>query len=71
MFQKILLLPALFGGKFALVDNSQFLDEKEAKRKFNGLAKNYIQQWSTEPIKNPIGQKWVQDQFKLKKAGIK
>ena len=62
---------ALFGGNFALVDNSQFLDEKEAKRKFNGLAKNYIQQWSTEPIKNPIGQKWVQDQFKLKKAGIK
>ena len=39
--------------------------------KFNGLAKNYIQQWSTEPIKNSIGQKWVQDQFKLKKAGIK
>ena len=62
---------ALFGGNFALVDNSQFLDEKEAKRKFNGLAKNYIQQWSTEPIKNPIGQHWVQDQFKLKKAGIK
>ena len=62
---------SLFGGKFALVDNSQFLDEKEAERKFNGLAKNYIQQWSTEPIKNPIGQKWVQDQFKLQKAGIK
>ena len=62
---------ALFSGNFALVDNSQFLDEKEAKAKFNGLAKNYIQQWSTEPIKNPIGQKWVQDQFKLKKAGIK
>ena len=62
---------SLFSGNFALVDNSQFLDEKEAKRKFNGLAKNYIQQWSTEPIKNPIGQHWVQDQFKLKKAGIK
>ena len=62
---------SLFSGNFALVDNSQFLDEKEAKRKFNGLAKNYIQQWSTEPIKNPIGQKWVQDQFKLQKAGIK
>jgi hypothetical protein len=61
----------LFGGNFALVDNSQFLDEKEARHKFTGLVKNYIQQWSTEPIKNPIGQKWVQDQFKLKKAGIK
>ena len=62
---------SLFGGKFALVDNSQYLDADEAKRKFDGLAKNYIQQWSTEPIKNPIGQKWVQDQFKLQKAGIK
>ena len=62
---------ALFSSKFALVDNSQFLDEEEAKHKFTGLVKNYIQQWSTEPIKNPIGQHWVQDQFKLKKAGIK
>ena len=62
---------SLFGGKFALVDNSQFLDAKTARHKFTNLAKDYIQQWSTEPIKNPIGQKWVQDQFKLKKAGIK
>ena len=62
---------ALFGGKFALVDNCQFLDADEARHKFGSLVKNYIQQWSTEPIKNPIGQKWVQDQFKLKKAGIK
>ena len=62
---------ALFGGKFALVDNSQYLDADEARHKFGSLVKNYIQQWSTEPIKNPIGQKWVQDQFKLKKAGIK
>ena len=62
---------SLFSGNFALVDNSQYLDASDARRKFNGLAKNYIQQWSTEPIKNPIGQKWVQDQFKLKKAGIK
>ena len=62
---------SLFGGKFALVDNSQFLDADDARHKFTGLVKNYIQQWSTEPIKNPIGQKWVQDQFKLQKAGIK
>ena len=62
---------SLFSGNFALVDNSQYLDASDARRKFNGLAKNYIQQWSTEPIKNSIGQKWVQDQFKLKKAGIK
>ena len=62
---------SLFGGKFALVDNSQFLDAKTARHKFTNLTKDYIQQWSTEPIKNPIGHKWVQDQFKLKKAGIK
>ena len=62
---------ALFGGNFALVDNSQYLDEKEARHKFTNLVKDYIQQWSTDPIKNPIGQHWVQDQFKLKKAGIK
>ena len=62
---------SIFGGKFALVDNSQFLDAKTARHKFTNLTKDYIQQWSTDPIKNPIGQKWVQDQFKLKKAGIK
>ena len=62
---------SLFGGSFALVDNSQFLNADDARHKFTGLVKNYIQQWSTEPIKNSIGQKWVQDQFKLKKAGIK
>ena len=62
---------SLFGGKFALVDNSQFLNADDARHKFTGLVKNYIQQWSTEPIKNSIGQKWVQDQFKLQKAGIK
>ena len=62
---------ALFSGNFALVDNSQFLDAKTARHKFTNLTKDYIQQWSTEPIKNPIGQKWVQDQFKLQKAGIK
>ena len=62
---------SLFSGNFALVDNSQYLDADDARHKFTGLVKNYIQQWSTEPIKNPIGQKWVQDQFKLQKAGIK
>ena len=62
---------SLFGGKFALVDNSQFLNADDARHKFTNLVKDYIQQWSTEPIKNPIGQHWVQDQFKLKKAGIK
>ena len=61
---------SLFGGKFALVDNSQYLDEKKARHKFTNLVKDYIQQWSTEPIKNPIGKEWVKDQIKLQKAGI-
>ena len=62
---------ALFSGKFALVDNSQYLDPAEARHKFTNLVKDHIQQWSTNPIKNPIGKKWVRDQLKLKKAGIK
>ena len=62
---------SLFGGKFALVDNSQFLNVDDARHKFTNLVKDYIQQWSTEPIKNSIGQKWVKDQMKLQKLGIK
>ena len=62
---------ALFGGNFVMVDNSNFLDAKEARHKFGDSAKSYINKWSNEPIKNPIGQKWIQDQFKIKQAGIK
>ena len=61
---------ATFGGKFAFVDNSKFLDPKEARHKFIPLVKNYVNKWASEPIKNPIGQKWVKDQMKLQKLGI-
>ena len=62
---------ALFGGNFVMVDNSNFLDAKEARHKFGDIAKSYVNKWAGEPIKNPIGQKWIQDQFKIKQAGIK
>ena len=62
---------SVFGGNFVMVDNSNFLDAKEARHKFGDIAKSYVNKWAGEPIKNPIGQKWVQDQFKIKQAGIK
>ena len=60
-----------FGGNFALVDNSNYLSAKEARHKFSSLIKGYASKWANSPIKNPIGKKWVQDQLKLKNAGIK
>jgi len=60
-----------FGGNFALVDNSNYLSAKEAKHKFTSLVKGYASKWANSPIKNPIGQKWVKDQMKLQKVGIK
>ena len=62
---------SLFGGHFVVVDNSDTLSSKQAQKKFSSYVKSHISKWANEPIKNPIGQKWVQDQFKLKKAGIK
>ena len=62
---------SVFGGNFVMVDNSNFLDAKEARHKFGDIAKSYVNKWAGEPIQNPIGQHWVQDQFKIKQAGIK
>ena len=63
--------PALFKSNFALVDNSNFLSPKEPRQKFGGLVKGHINKWVNTPIKNPIGKKWVEDQLKLRKAGVK
>ena len=60
---------SIFKGNFALVNNDNFLNAKEAKHKFGGLIKKYAQKWANSPIKNPIGKKWVKDQLKLKKVG--
>ena len=62
---------SLFKGNFALVNNDNFLNPKEAKHKFGGIVKGYAHKWASEPIKNPIGQKWVKDQLKIKNVGIK
>jgi predicted kinase len=62
---------SIFKGNFALVNNDKFLNAKEARHKFGGLVKGYAQKWANSPIKNPIGQKWVKDQIKLKKVGVK
>lgn len=62
---------SLFGSKFVIVDNSKYLNAKDAASKFGALTKKFINKWSTEPIKNQKGKQWVQDQLRLKKAGIK
>ena len=62
---------SVFGRNFALVDNSQYLNAGEARHKFGALVKKYTKKWFEEPIRNPIGAKWVQDQLKLKSVGIK
>ena len=62
---------ALFGNKFVIVDNSKYLNPKQAESKFGTLTKKFITKWANEPIRNPIGQQWVKDQLRLKGAGIK
>ena len=64
-------LKALFGSNFAIVHNDKHLDSKQAKHAFSNLVKGYANKWAGDPIKNPIGKKWVKDQLKLKKAGVK
>ena len=56
----------LFGRNFALVDNSKFLDEKEAQKKFGMITKKYIERFIKKPIKNIIGKNWVKHQLILK-----
>jgi len=64
-------LKAVFGSNFKQVDNDKILNDEEARHKFSSLVKQYANKWAGEPIKNPIGKKWVQDQLKLQKAGVK
>ena len=60
----------LFGSNFAVVDNSKFMKEEEAKKKFGMITKKYIDKFIKRPIKNPKGKKWVKNNIKLK-AGSK
>ena len=60
----------LFGSNFAVVDNSKFMKEEEAQKKFGMITKKYIDKFIKRPIKNPKGKKWVKNNLKLK-AGSK
>ena len=60
----------LFGSNFAVVDNSKFMKEEEAKKKFGMITKKYIDKFIKRPIKNPKGKQWVKNSLKLK-AGKK
>ena len=61
----------LFKDNFALVHNDKHLEAKKARHFFGNLVKGFANKFASEPIKNPIGKKWVQDQIDLKNRGIK
>ena len=61
----------LFKSNFLVVDNSQFLNEKAAVKKFNMLIKKGIGKFISKPIKNNIGKQWIKNQLLLKKKGLK
>ena len=62
----------LFGSSnFLLVDNSKFLSEKEANKKFNMLVSKGVGKFIKKPIKNKTAKKWVEKQQILRKSGIK
>jgi len=60
----------LFKSNFMVIDNSKFLDEKEAESKFTMLIKKGIGQFIKRAIKNPKGKQWIKNQLILKKKGI-
>ena len=62
---------SLFKNNFIIVDNSKFLKPEEAERKFGELSKKHALKFANSPLKNPIAKRWVKDQEKLRKAGIK
>ena len=56
----------LFGRNFAVVDNSKFLKPEDAQKKFGMITKKYVSKFVKEPIKNPIGKKWVKNNLALR-----
>ena len=61
----------LFKNNFVIVDNSKFLKPKDAEKKFGELSKKHALKFANSPLKNPIAKRWVKDQEKLRKVGIK
>ena len=57
---------SLFGRRFVIVDNSKFLKPEDAQAKFGMLTKKYINKFVKEPVKNPIGKKWIKHQLLLR-----
>ena len=57
----------LFKGNIVVVDNSKHLEEDDAKKKFDSLAKTYIDKFVKKPTKNPKGKNWIRHQKILKK----
>ena len=56
----------LFGSNFAIVDNSKFLSDEDAQKKFGMITKKYIDKFVKKPLKNPKGKAWVKHQKILK-----
>ena len=62
----------LFGGSnFLIVDNSKFLSEKEATRKFKMLMEKGLKKFLKKKIKNPIAKKWIKREKAVKKLDLK
>ena len=61
----------LFRGNFMVVDNSKFLSEAQAKKKFNMLMGRGIGRFVSKSLKNPIGKQWIKNQIVLRKHGIR
>jgi len=60
----------LFGNNFMVVDNSKFLSEKQAIKKFGMLVKKGIGKFITKPIRNKIGKLWIKNQLFLRMKGV-
>ena len=61
----------LFGGNFAIVDNSKFLKAEEAQAKFGMIVKKYINKFISGGVRNHIGRMWIRHQIHMKRIGIK
>jgi len=62
---------SLFRGNFLIVDNSKFLDEEAAQKKFETLVKKGINNFVKKPIKNKNAKSWMRKEKLLRKQGIK
>ena len=62
----------LFGGSnFLIVDNSKFLSEKQAIKKFKMLMEMGLKKFLKKKIKNPIAKQWIKRQKAVKKLDLK